>query len=102
MLKSPNGIILRDQWDEGEFEKDIETVMQVDYDNTNTGKEVYIELSDVKGGFAVGSICIALSHMQAVELAESLIAMCKQNESDRKNQYLSTKMETSFGRDYPL
>lgn len=74
-LKSYNGIILEDKWDENEFEKDVKTVMIADYDETNENSPVYIELLDVKDNKTIGSICIAISRVQAKELAQSLNSM---------------------------
>jgi Zn-finger nucleic acid-binding protein len=75
MIKSENGLILVDKWDEDQFEKDIKTILVLDYDNLGEDKPIYLELKDVKGEDVVDSICIALSRQQILQLRNSLMAM---------------------------
>lgn len=77
-MKSKYAIILHDQWDADTTEKDIETKMIVDYDETNTDKPVFIEIQDVDndaGKVIIGSMPIALSKEQAITLAKALTEM---------------------------
>jgi hypothetical protein len=74
-MKSPDSLILIDQWDEGVFEKDIKTQLILDCDPEDKQKPVYIELNDMKGEYIIDSICIALSYEQAFQLSRKLMKM---------------------------